>query len=193
MQRRRVLGKRMLGDSGASGSSPKRNRSDQEVPAMDEDCGGPSTPAAGGSSASFHSGGTSRRPGREILARVPRSGTLVERNRVRMAGPYVIGHELGTSPGVPQTQYLARLENTNDFYLLKVSSVNPYKLATFPFNYNRIPPPKNAQILSYDLDTEMVNKETQQGKTLLHTEYTILSLLADLDGIIHHHGLFCVS
>ncbi|XP_038111688.1 serine/threonine-protein kinase 40 [Culex quinquefasciatus] len=165
MQRRRVLGKRMLGDSGASGSSPKRNRSDQEVPAMDEDCGGPSTPAAGGSSASFHSGGTSRRPGREILARVPRSGTLVERNRVRMAGPYVIGHELGTSPGVPQTQYLARLENTNDFYLLK--------------------------ILSYDLDTEMVNKETQQGKTLLHTEYTILSLLADLDGIIHHHGLFC--
>lgn len=82
-----------------------------------------------------------------------------------MAGPYVIGHELGTSPGVPQTQYLARMENTNDFYLLK--------------------------ILSYDIDSEMVNKETQQGKTLIHTEYTILSLLADLDGIIHHHGLFC--
>uniref|UniRef100_A0A1Q3F1A2 Serine/threonine-protein kinase 40 n=1 Tax=Culex tarsalis TaxID=7177 RepID=A0A1Q3F1A2_CULTA len=167
MQRRRVLGKRMLGESGASASSPKRNRSDQEVPAMDEDCGGPSTASGSSSSSasSFHTGGTSRRPGREILARVPRSGTLVERNRVRMAGPYVIGHELGTSPGVPQTQYLARLENTNEFYLLK--------------------------ILSYDIDTEMVNKETQQGKTLLHTEFTILSLLADLDGIIHHHGLFC--
>lgn len=166
MQRRRVLGKRMLGDSG-SGVNPKRNRNDQEVPAMDDDCGGPSTAAATGSSSSYSSvGGTSRRPGREILARVPPSGTLVERNRVRMAGPYVIGHELGTSPGVPQTQYLARLENTNDFYLLK--------------------------ILSYDIESEMVNKETQQGKTLIHTEYTILSLLADLDGIIHHHGLFCV-
>lgn len=165
MQRRRVLGKRMLGDSGA-GVNPKRNRNDQEVPAMDDDCGGPST-MTGGASSHGLVGGTSRRPGREILARVPRSGTLVERNRVRMAGPYVIGHELGTSPGVPQTQYLARMENTNDFYLLK--------------------------ILSYDIDSEMVNKETQQGKTLIHTEYTILSLLADLDGIIHHHGLFCVS
>lgn len=155
----------MLGDSGTGlGGNPKRNRSDQEVPAMDDDCGGPSTAAITGS---LHGsvGGTSRRPGREILARVPRSGTLVERNRVRMAGPYVIGHELGTSPGVPQTQYLARLENTNDFYLLK--------------------------ILSYDIESEMTNKETQQGKTLIHTEYTILSLLADLDGIIHHHGLFC--
>lgn len=49
------------------------------------------------------------------------------------------------------------------------------------------------QILSYDVETEMVNKETQQGKTLLHTEYTLLSLLTDLDGVIHHHGLFCVS
>lgn len=166
MQRRRVLGKRLFGEFGASGFSPKRNRSDQEVPAMEDNPTqpSPSTSAAAGSS----EGGPEsslRRPSKEILAKVPRSGTPVERNRVRTAGPYVIGHELGTSPGVPQTQYLARKENTNDFYLLK--------------------------ILSYDVETEMVNKETQQGKTLLHTEYTLLSLLADLDGVIHHHGLFC--
>lgn len=77
----------------------------------------------------------------------------------------MLGHELGTSPGVPQTQYLARKDNTSEFYLLK--------------------------ILSYDEESELVNKETQQGKTLLHTEYSLLSLLTDLDGVIHHHGLFC--
>ncbi|XP_058452810.1 serine/threonine-protein kinase 40-like [Malaya genurostris] len=161
MQRRRVLGKRMFGELASNGFVAKRTRSDQEVPSMEEDASAlPPTTAAGTSSS-----GLVRRPNREILAKVPRFGTPVERNRVRTAGPYVIGHELGTSPGVPQTQYLARKENTNEFYLLK--------------------------ILSYDIGTELTNKETQQGKTLLHTEYTLLSLLADLDGVIHHHGLFC--
>ncbi|XP_058821449.1 serine/threonine-protein kinase 40-like [Topomyia yanbarensis] len=161
MQRRRVLGKRLFGEFAASGFNAKRNRSDQEVPTMEDDTSAsPSTSTAGTSS-----GGSVRRPCTDILAKVPRAGTPVERNRVRTAGPYVIGHELGTSPGVPQTQYLARKENTSEFYLLK--------------------------ILSYDIETELVNKETQQGKTLLHTEYTLLSLLADLDGVIHHHGLFC--
>lgn len=172
MQRRRTLGKRLFGEFGsASGFIPKRSRSDQEVPAL-EDNGGSSSSSSGslgsggsGSSSSNGGGGSPRRPNKEILAKVPRYGTPVERTRVRTAGPYVLGHELGTSPGVPQTQYLARKDNTNEFYLLK--------------------------ILSYDVESELVNKETQQGKTLLHTEYSLLSLLTDLDGVIHHHGLFC--
>ncbi|XP_053694730.1 serine/threonine-protein kinase 40-like [Sabethes cyaneus] len=160
MQRRRVLGKRLYGEFTANGFSAKRNRSDQEVPTMEDAAASSSSPVVP------IPGSGIRRPSKEILAKVPRYGTPVERkNRVRMAGPYVIGHELGTSPGVPQTQYLARMENTNEFYLLK--------------------------ILSYDFETELTSKETQQGKTLLHTEYTLLSLLADLDGVIHHHGLFC--
>ncbi|XP_055547426.1 serine/threonine-protein kinase 40-like [Wyeomyia smithii] len=166
MQRRRVLGKRIYGEFTASGFSAKRNRSDQEVPTMEDNATASSSSSAAAVASAAGSGGVLRRPSKEILAQVPRFGTPVERrNRVRTAGPYVIGHELGTSPGVPQTQYLARKENSNEFYLLK--------------------------ILSYDIETEMVNKETQQGKTLLHTEYTLLSLLADLDGVIHHHGLFC--
>lgn len=162
----------MFGEFGSTtnGFSHKRSRSDQEVPAL-EDNGSSSSSSSSSclsgssNSSSSNGGGSPRRPNKEILAKVPRYGTPVERSRVRKAGPYVIGHELGTSPGVPQTQYLARKENTNEFYLLK--------------------------ILSYDIETEMVNKETQQGKTLLHTEYTLLSLLTDLDGVIHHHGLFC--
>ncbi|EAT41981.1 AAEL006449-PA [Aedes aegypti] len=165
MQRRRTLGKRHFGEFGsASGFITKRSRSDQEVPAM-EDNGSSSSSIGNGSSSSGNGGASPRRPNKEILAKVPRYGTPVERTRVRTAGPYVLGHELGTSPGVPQTQYLARKDNTNEFYLLK--------------------------ILSYDVESELVNKETQQGKTLLHTEYSLLSLLTDLDGVIHHHGLFC--
>lgn len=167
MQRRRMQGKRLFGEFGsASGFIAKRSRSDQEVPAL-EDNGSPSSvvPTNNSGGSSSNGGVSPRQPSKEILAKVPRYGTPVERTRVRTAGPYVVGHELGTSPGVPQTQYLARKENTDEFYLLKV--------------------------LSYDIESELVNKETQQGKTLLHTEYSILSLLTDLEGIIHHHGLFC--
>lgn len=136
MQRRRTLGKRLFGEFGsASGFIPKRSRSDQEVPAL-EDNGGSSSSSSGslgsggsGSSSSNGGGGSPRRPNKEILAKVPRYGTPVERTRVRTAGPYVLGHELGTSPGVPQTQYLARKDNTNEFYLLKVGGSVPLGLA----------------------------------------------------------------
>lgn len=129
MQRRRTLGKRIFGDFGStpSGFSSKRSRSDQEVPALEDNgssssSSSSSSSGSGSSSSSSNGGGSPRRPSKEILAKVPRYGTPVERTRVRKAGPYVIGHELGTSPGVPQTQYLARKENTNEFYLLKVGA-----------------------------------------------------------------------
>lgn len=126
MQRRRTLGKRLFGDFGSttSGFSHKRSRSDQEVPALEDNgsSSSSSSSGSGSSSSSSNGGGSPRRPNKEILAKVPRYGTPVERTRVRKAGPYVIGHELGTSPGVPQTQYLARKENTNEFYLLKVGA-----------------------------------------------------------------------
>ncbi len=35
-------------------------------------------------------------------------------------------------------------------------------------------------------------QEANQGKMLLHTEYSLLSLLRDQDGVVHHHGLFKV-
>lgn len=35
--------------------------------------------------------------------------------------------------------------------------------------------------------------EDRQGKMLIHTEYSLLSMLQDQDGVIHHHGLFQVS
>ena len=47
-----------------------------------------------------------------------------------------------------------------------------------------------SQILSFDPETEIVDKETLQGKVLLHNEFTLLSMLDDLEGVIHQHGFF---
>jgi len=33
-------------------------------------------------------------------------------------------------------------------------------------------------------------QDDRQGKMLLHTEYSLLSLLHDQKGVIHHYGLF---
>ncbi|XP_055636763.1 probable serine/threonine-protein kinase MARK-B [Toxorhynchites rutilus septentrionalis] len=95
---------------------------------------------------------------------LPCPGTLVERNRVRRAGPYVIGHELEFGHGTQQMQYLARKEGTDEYYLLK--------------------------ILTYDDETELTNRNTLYGKALLHTEYSILSLLSGVEGVYQQHGMF---
>lgn len=42
-------------------------------------------------------------------------------------------------------------------------------------------------------DQGMESQEERQGKMLLHTEYSLLSLLHTQDGVVHHHGLFQVS
>ena len=48
------------------------------------------------------------------------------------------------------------------------------------------------KILTLKNDLKSETPEDRQGKSLLHTEYSLLSLLKDEDGIAHHHGLFQV-
>ncbi|XP_057373059.1 serine/threonine-protein kinase 40-like isoform X1 [Daphnia carinata] len=82
---------------------------------------------------------------------------------VKRAGPFVIGPRLGNSPVRSITQCLARKSKTDEFYTLKM------------------------------LIMKSLNEETQdekQGKMLLLTEYSLLSLLHDQPGVIHHHGFF---
>ncbi|XP_052892636.1 uncharacterized protein LOC128300566 isoform X2 [Anopheles moucheti] len=177
---RTQLGKRQTADSG-NGFRPKKFRTDQQVPTIDEGQTGATdgTVPDGGAVASGDREGEDATANMSKYARrivrgqtgnvvldceIPRYGTPVERKRCRKAGDFVIGYELGTSPGVPQTQYLARKQDSNEFYLLK--------------------------ILSFDPETEIVDKETLQGKVLLHNEFTLLSMLDDLDGVIHQHGFF---
>uniref|UniRef100_A0A146KZB8 Serine/threonine-protein kinase 40 n=1 Tax=Lygus hesperus TaxID=30085 RepID=A0A146KZB8_LYGHE len=92
----------------------------------------------------------------------PAEGTPVCMKKVKRAGPYLLG-PAGNSPVKSIVQCLARLQGTNDFYTLKILTLK---------------------------DTDEETKDDHQGKMLLHTEYSLLSLLHDQDNVIHHHGLF---
>lgn len=39
-------------------------------------------------------------------------------------------------------------------------------------------------------DNDEESQDDRQGKMLLHTEYSLLSLLHNQDGVVHHHGFF---
>eukprot|EP00057_Strongylocentrotus_purpuratus_P031839 XP_785819.1 PREDICTED: serine/threonine-protein kinase 40 [Strongylocentrotus purpuratus] len=82
---------------------------------------------------------------------------------LKRAGPYLLGPRLGTSPVRSIVQCLARKEGTDDFYSLKILTLS---------------------------ENGRENQDERQGKMLLHTEYSLLSLLRDQEGVVHHHGLF---
>ncbi|KAL1131595.1 hypothetical protein AAG570_011209 [Ranatra chinensis] len=82
---------------------------------------------------------------------------------VKRAGPYLLGPTLGSSPVKSIVQCLARLEGTDHFYTLKIYTLK---------------------------DHEEETQDDRQGKLLLHTEYSLLSLLHDQENVIHHRGFF---
>ncbi|XP_021933081.1 serine/threonine kinase SAD-1-like isoform X3 [Zootermopsis nevadensis] len=94
---------------------------------------------------------------------IPKSGTSVNTKTVKRAGPYLLGPILGNSPVRSIVQCLARRHGTDNFYTLKVLTLK---------------------------DAEEETQDDRQGKMLLHTEYSLLSLLHNQDGVIHHHGFF---
>ncbi|XP_069696005.1 serine/threonine-protein kinase par-1-like [Periplaneta americana] len=94
---------------------------------------------------------------------IPKEGTPVESKVVKRAGPYLLGPTLGSSPVKSIVQCLARRDGTDDFYTLKILTLR---------------------------DGEEETQDDRQGKMLLHTEYSLLSLLHNQDGVIHHHGFF---
>ncbi|XP_068619700.1 serine/threonine-protein kinase 40-like [Battus philenor] len=95
---------------------------------------------------------------------VPPPGTPVPDKHVRKAGPYLLGPKLGPSPVKSIVQCLARKEKTDDFYQIK--------------------------ILTLRNEGQPESQDDRQGKMLMHTEYSLLSLLKDQEGVVHHHGLF---
>lgn len=99
----------------------------------------------------------------------PLYGQIVNRREFRRAGPYLIGLKLGHSPVDSIVQYLAKKENTNEFFQLKIL------------------------VLNNNTSTEKLLQDERQGKMLLHTEFSLLSLLENEDGIMQQHGLFSVS
>lgn len=48
-------------------------------------------------------------------------------------------------------------------------------------------------MLGDDPENEKMLQDERQGKMLLHTEFSLLSLLENQDGVIQHRGMFSVS
>lgn len=95
--------------------------------------------------------------------KTPLYGAAVLENAVKKAGPYILGPVLGPSPVKSIVQCLARKEKTDDFYQIKILTLT---------------------------EDAHESQDERQGKMLLHTEFSLLSMLHDQDGVIHHHGLF---
>lgn len=109
---------------------------------------------------------TMRKDDATITTRVPASGTAVCPKSVKRAGPYILGPLIGTSPVKSIVQCLARKAGTDKFYTIK--------------------------ILTLKDENEYTTQDDRQGKMLLHAEYSLLSLLQNQDGVVHHHGFFKV-
>ena len=87
------------------------------------------------------------------------------RSSLKCAGPYVLGPSLARSPVKSIVQCLSRRMNSDDFYTIKLLT------------------------LSKSTNVNCQN-DMKQGKMLIHTEYSLLSLLHSQEGVIHTHGLF---
>ncbi|KAK3925716.1 Serine/threonine-protein kinase 40 [Frankliniella fusca] len=97
---------------------------------------------------------------------IPEAGTKVSTRSVRRAGPYLLGPTLGNSPVDSIVQCLARKEGTDNFYTIKILTLHGGE--------------KNAER----------EQDERQGKMLLHTEYSLLSLLRNEEGVVQHHDFF---
>ncbi|ODM90143.1 Serine/threonine-protein kinase 40 [Orchesella cincta] len=82
----------------------------------------------------------------------------------KRAGEYLLGPKQGSSPVKCIQQYLARKDGTDEFYIIKMLTM------------------KGA--------SEKETMDDIQGKTLLHTEHSLSSLLKYEDGVVHEHGMF---
>ena len=88
-----------------------------------------------------------------------------------LAGPFVVGRELTPVNAAPVKiirEYLGKRPGSEEVVLLKILES---KKSTYSRNSD-------------------VAEEIRQGKMLLHTEFTILSLLHGMQGVCRQHGLF---
>ncbi|KAK0162359.1 hypothetical protein PV327_008703 [Microctonus hyperodae] len=100
----------------------------------------------------------------DFNSEIPAYGIQVCSKKVKRAGPYILGPAIGTSPVKSIVQCLARKSGTDKYYTIK--------------------------ILTLKDDNEYETQDDRQGKMLLHAEYSLLSLLQNQDGVVHHHGFF---
>ncbi|XP_018020571.1 serine-rich adhesin for platelets [Hyalella azteca] len=94
---------------------------------------------------------------------LPTTNKVRKNRRMYRAGDYWLGPYLGSSPVNSVVQCLARKVGTDEFYTMKVLTI-------------------------YEGEDE--TQDDRQGKMLLHTEHSLLSMLKDTPGVIGMHALF---
>lgn len=101
---------------------------------------------------------------------IPKPGTPVDRKVLKRVGKYLLGPKIGNGPVECITQYLARREGTDQFFHLKMLVLDA---------------------------TEPQSKKTAEGekqaKLLLHSEYQLLKMLENEEGVIRAYDLFMVG
>lgn len=101
---------------------------------------------------------------------IPKPGTPVDRKVLkRVGGKYLLGPKIGNGPVECITQYLARRENTDQFFHLKML------------------------VLDADPHCKKTVESEKQAKLLLHSEYQLLKMLDNEEGVIRAYDLFMVS
>ena len=106
--------------------------------------------------------------GRERL--VPGLSGRIVGSAVRRAGPFLIGPRLGASPVKSITHCLGRRDGTDRYYQLKILS-----------------------LVEGEGRGAKESQDERQGKMLLHTEHSLLSLLAGVRGVVQKHQTFMDS
>lgn len=119
----------------------------------------------------------------------PAAGTIVNRREFRRVGPYILGPKLGHSAVESISQYLAKKQNTDDFVQIKVEFCNR-TVVSFGINEKIL---QILHLLNGDTSNKAAVNNESQAKMLLHTEFSLLSLLQNESGVIKHHGMFSVS
>ena len=96
---------------------------------------------------------------------------------VRRSGNYLLGPKLGLSPVKSIIQCLARREFTQEYYQLKLLTLSSSGV-----------PSVGSKFGGANIGEE--TQDEKQGKMLLHTEHSLLSLLDGMEGVIRKHDFF---
>lgn len=99
----------------------------------------------------------------KCMSEVVRSTSPRNSVRIKRAGPYLLGPRVGNSPVSSIVQCLAKLEGTDEFYTMKILTLK---------------------------DPTEEKQDDVQGKMLMHTEFSLLSLLQGEPGVVQMHRFF---
>lgn len=150
-------------------SSSSDNSSSQVVPNLLDPSGAAGSDAAYSETNASAKGDPFHTSDLLIDVDVPVPGTAVNRKVIKRVGKYLLGPKIGNGPVECISQYLARREHTYQYFHLKIL------------------------VLNSNPACKRTTESEKQGKLLLHSEFQLLKMLENEDGVIRSFELFSVG